>query len=390
MAIPDKLRSWYAGKINNANNETLGPFGQPKRTNYIPGTIPNNNQNETPRPGLAQTFASSPGANLYPGAPPLPGNLPNPRGTTPTRPTNPRDINLPPPGTDVYIPDGTGTPPVTPRTGKNPLGIGQNNTTNPPKPPNPPVNPPPDKPGLLKSVTMPDSALTQSNTYNPTLVNNPYQWNVKANETTSGNLDRILKSDSPLMQQARAEGLRQAGARGLLNSSIAGGAAQAELIRNAVPIAQSDADVYSRAGGYNASTANEFKTLNQQVQNQASQFGAEAKNRAGEFNATNKFGEYQNEFEKQQQLFQANVESSLRQIDNEFKFSLQSQDIFGGLSKGFTDAMTMINTDKNMNQKSKDYAINQLFETYRAQISLLSAVGSVPDVSELLTFEVTA
>jgi len=92
----------------------------------------------------------------------------------------------------------------------------------------------------------------------------------------------------------------------------------------------------------------------------------------------------QRDFDEKQSLFEANVKASLAQIENEAQFDRQSQNIYGGLGQEFTRAMLVINTDNNMNQQSKDYAINQLFDTYKAQISLLSAVGSVPDVSELL------
>ena len=68
----------------------------------------------------------------------------------------------------------------------------------------------------------------------------------------------------------------------------------------------------------------------------------------------------------------------------------QLQAVFGTLSKDFSNSILAINTDPNMDQQSKDYSIQQLYAAYKAQLSLLSAVGSVPDVSELLTFDVTA
>lgn len=56
-------------------------------------------------------------------------------------------------------------------------------------------------------------------------------------------LDAILASDSPLMQRARSQGQMAANRRGLLNSSIAGEAAQAAMIDAALPIASQDADI---------------------------------------------------------------------------------------------------------------------------------------------------
>lgn len=244
--------------------------------------------------------------------------------------------------------------------------------------------------GLLSSVTMPNSAKVNAASYTPTLLGDQTNWNVTPDQTVSGQINKTIAQDSPLMQLARTQGLQQANSRGLLNSSMAVGSAQDAVYKNALPIAQADSDVYSRAAGYNADTSNTFKTQNFTAQNEASKFGAEAQNRANEFNATNEFNQYQNEFDKQQQLFQANVDASLKQIDNEANFDQQLQAVFGTLSKDFSNSILAINTDPNMDQQSKDYSIQQLYAAYKAQLSLLSAVGSVPDVSELLTFDVTA
>ncbi len=59
--------------------------------------------------------------------------------------------------------------------------------------------------------------------------------------SVSGRLKGLLATDNPLMQQARTTGLQQANRRGLLNSSMAVGAAQAEMLRTAVPIASQEA-----------------------------------------------------------------------------------------------------------------------------------------------------
>jgi hypothetical protein len=61
--------------------------------------------------------------------------------------------------------------------------------------------------------------------------------------SVAGNLNAILASDSPLMQRARTAGLQFANKRGLLNSSIAGEAAQNAMIDAALPIASQDADI---------------------------------------------------------------------------------------------------------------------------------------------------
>jgi hypothetical protein len=252
--------------------------------------------------------------------------------------------------------------------------------------------------------------LAQPATYKPATLANPTQWKVDNSQTVQGQIGGIIKKDSPLMQLAKTEGLQQANARGLLNSSMAVGAAQDSVYRAATPIATQDADTYARAAGYNADTANQFARANADIENQSRSFGAQAINRANEFNATNTFnasesqkdrtfkaGESQKErdyqdwqsnkqraFDKQQNEFNANVKASLAQIENDANFNQQLQQTFGSLSQSFNNSITAINSDPNMDQQSKDYTIKQLYDSYKAQLSLLSAVGSVPDVSQLL------
>jgi hypothetical protein len=258
-------------------------------------------------------------------------------------------------------------------------------------------------------------------TYKPVTLDDPTKWQIDNKQTVAGQLASVVRKDSPLQQLARTEGLQQAQKRGLLNSSMAVGAAQDAITRSALPIAQADADVNARAAGYNADTSNKFKVANVDTLNTAGSFGAQAINRANEFNAGNAVqqaesarsreqekaiqardiasresqaqldrnfnqaeSQRERDFNKQQALFESNVKASLAQIENEARFDQNLQNVYGNFSQEFTRAMTAINQDNNMNQQSKDYAINQLFDAYKAQISLLSAVGSVPDVSELL------
>jgi hypothetical protein len=251
-------------------------------------------------------------------------------------------------------------------------------------------------------------------TYKPQTLSAPTKWNIDGKQTVQGQLSGILAKNSPLMQRAATTGLQQANARGLLNSSMAVGAAQDAMIDRATPIAQADADVYARSAGYNSDTANKFQIANVDTINQAKSFGAQAINRSNEFNAGNAFSAIEankerqfkdtqatkerqfndlqaikeRDFNKQQALFEANVSASLSQIENEAQFDNNLQSIYGGMNTSFVQAMTAINQDPNMDQQSKDYSLKQLYDAYKAQISLLSAVGSVPDVSELLVADV--
>ena len=59
--------------------------------------------------------------------------------------------------------------------------------------------------------------------------------------TVAGQLDQLLKTESPLMKTAEASAKERASALGMSSSSMAVGAAQKALIESALPIAQQDA-----------------------------------------------------------------------------------------------------------------------------------------------------
>ena len=89
--------------------------------------------------------------------------------------------------------------------------------------------------------------------------------NVTEGMTSAGRLDRMLASDSPLMERANTKGLQQAQQRGLLNSSMAAGSAQGAMIDRAQPFALQDSSNLIRNQQFNAGEANRFGLLKGQV-----------------------------------------------------------------------------------------------------------------------------
>jgi len=125
---------------------------------------------------------------------------------------------------------------------------------------------------------------------------NASNWNLTPEQqTVQGQLQGIIASNSPLMQQAQTTALQQMNKRGLLNSSMAVGAGQQAVISQALPIASADAAAYQTQNKFNAEQANVAAAANQAATNEASKFGATAENVAAAANqaATNeasKFG----------------------------------------------------------------------------------------------------
>lgn len=108
-------------------------------------------------------------------------------------------------------------------------------------------------------------------------------------ELSSYRLQQIMKSDSPLMQLARQDAIDLANARGLGNSSLAAGAAQAEMVRQASPLAQQEASAYGQMESQNqmlesdrlennAGREQQVNLSNQAAENAATsqEFGTEA------------------------------------------------------------------------------------------------------------------
>jgi hypothetical protein len=207
-----------------------------------------------------------------------------------------------------------------------------------------------------------DSTSSAANSYGASTYD-PTKWNIDPNQTVQGQINSVIAADSPLMQQAKTGALQQMNQRGLINSSMAVGAGQDAVMKNALPIAQQDASMYGRSGEFNATAANQAGQFNTSAQNQAQQFNTaaanqtalqnqQAANQASQFNAgaltdTSKFNatsglqnsqfnaaqqNSQNEAnaQRQQQSNLASAETQnklvIQQLDNSFKATMASAD----------------------------------------------------------------
>lgn len=81
---------------------------------------------------------------------------------------------------------------------------------------------------------------------------------VNENELSSNQLNSLLDQNSAYIQRARNSGLAQANSRGLLNSSMAAGAAQGAAIDAAMPMAMQQAGAYTNVGDRNMDAENQY------------------------------------------------------------------------------------------------------------------------------------
>ena len=121
----------------------------------------------------------------------------------------------------------------------------------------------------------------------------PTHWSVSPEMTVQGQLRTVMDSNSPLMQQARTQGLQVANERGLLNSSIAESAAMDSMYKAALPIAAADATTYAKSASENAGNATNITNSNTSAatsiantaaNNDTSRFNNAANNDTSRFN----------------------------------------------------------------------------------------------------------
>jgi hypothetical protein len=85
--------------------------------------------------------------------------------------------------------------------------------------------------------------------------------------TVQGQLEKLLASDNPLMDQARQKAMREANSRGLVNSTMAAQAGEEAFISQALPIAQQDASTFYSQGRANQDSTNQFSMADKNFEN---------------------------------------------------------------------------------------------------------------------------
>lgn len=174
---------------------------------------------------------------------------------------------------------------------------------------------------------------------------------VTPDQTMAGQMSQLLANDSSYMAQARQMGLLNAHSRLGANSSVSSGAAMAEAVKAAAPIASQDAGTYSsaaanyanaqnRASEFGAQEENIAALQTNQQQDTANRFGAEAENlaereytqsenNASQFNtaAINRAGELYANAQNSASITNANNELSLALRQMQDDMSTYSTDI---------------------------------------------------------------
>lgn len=213
--------------------------------------------------------------------------------------------------------------------------------------------------------------------------------------TVSGQLSSLFAEESPYLQQARLAGERQAAGRGMLNTSMAAGASQAQAIQAALPIAQQDASTYAQAQNleqqaYNAQTQAQTEgivsgemtaqkaAINQKAQDIQNQFqaqmqGASEENKVMLQDMQNQFNAFTQEMDQAQQSFLAD-----KNISAEKAAGIRTQ--ASNIMQNYQISVENLMTDpdfQNLGGVAMNNAINQMQQLAKNSIGFLGASSAI-------------
>lgn len=184
-------------------------------------------------------------------------------------------------------------------------------------------------------------------------IQGPSTWDVAANQTAASQLENILRSDSPLMQQARTRAMQEMATRGGVNTTMAATAGESAMIDHALPIALHDASTFADAAHFNADSSNTFSreanayTREQEMANfnvSANDWAAGRAFTRGESAADSAFG-------RSQTAATTAFERSQTAADTQFQHDLAlQQDRIGtgtqsDLTRGYMNSINQARTD---------------------------------------------
>lgn len=242
---------------------------------------------------------------------------------------------------------------------------------------------------------------------------------VTPQETVQHQLAGIIDANSPLLTRARTKAVDSMNSKGLLNSSMAIGAADAALYDYALPIAQFDAGVYGKAAQdnqmflnqvaqFNVNQANAMTATNIGLINRASEFSADASNKAQMFNAAevnkasaftadasnraqmfnvaeqNKASEFTADAANKVSMFNAQEQNKLlgQNIDNAFKASIAAADSATRLELQRLDDITKkAIADSDQKNKAILQTSNSAAAINQSAMDAIARIAASPDLT---------
>lgn len=193
------------------------------------------------------------------------------------------------------------------------------------------------------------STMSGAPTFGDTPQAGPAPWVVDGNQTVASQLEKILKTDSPLMQLARTRAQQDAESRGLRNSTMAATAGEAAMIDRAMPIAQQDAQTFGNAGQFNADSRNTFTLADNQFNRDKSMAGFNLA--ANEWAAERSFGRGETAADRaylrdnQSAELNFSRQDRMARINAELNRDANATGDAATLQRGYTNAINQARTD---------------------------------------------
>jgi hypothetical protein len=221
---------------------------------------------------------------------------------------------------------------------------------------------------------------------------------INANDSTNSaaQLDAITNANSPYIQLAQQQGMLSAASRGLQNSSLGAGAAEASAVAAAAPFAQQNASTASagqmqnsqlqtQANEFNASQQNSNNQLNAQMQTQNSQFNASQNTQNSQVNA-----QAQNSMKMQtqqltealnQQFVSGEESKQLASINGQYNTLINSNSSAASLYKSYMDNMGAILNNKDIDATKANVAITTMMKQLTSGLALVDAMNGGSSVA---------
>lgn len=196
--------------------------------------------------------------------------------------------------------------------------------------------------------------------------------------TVAGQMRGLLAENSPYLQVARTGALQTAASRGLLNSSIAAGAGEEAAIKQALPIAQQDAQTYADIGKQNAKAYSDsiLNTQVAQLEHQKSLANAKITGALTTQEAAKQFETQR--ISESAQLQRLEIENSMKAVlqDDQLESAERQQlsQVVGSMGNEALGAVERILRDTNIEAGAKQSAIDAVMRNYRANASTAGAV----------------
>lgn len=238
--------------------------------------------------------------------------------------------------------------------------------------------------------------------YTPAQLGDPTKWNVTGDQTVSGQMQKLADPNDPYYQQWATAGAQDAAARGFTgNSSIRSSGILDSVMRNALPVAQSDAATYAKAAGYNTDQSNQFAQANTTAQNTAGQFNSSQANTASiaklqsdttKYGAdvsagTQRYVSDQNAATQQAIAKMSNSsQQTISQLHDANSVLLQNNQSAQAAYNAYVNAVSNIDIQPSMDAAAKQAAITTQTQIFNSTIAgLKGATPGTPDVSSPLS-----